>query len=164
MAISRDKKKEIVAKISDALDSSGSVVFVRFHGLSVSDTTAMRKALRDAGVSYTVAKKTLIRRALGDKDFSGDVPALEGEVAVASGADAVAPAREVYAFAKKHKGNVEILGGIFEKSYRGKEEMTEIASIPPTDTLRGMFANVINSPLQGLVIALSAIAEKKEAQ
>ena len=42
-----------------------------------------------------------------------------------------------------------------------QNEMIEIASIPPLQVLRGMFVNVINSPIQGFVIALDAIASKK---
>jgi hypothetical protein len=41
--------------------------------------------------------------------------------------------------------------------------MTAIATIPPVPVLRGMFVNVINSPIQGLVIALDQIREKKAA-
>ena len=43
-----------------------------------------------------------------------------------------------------------------------KEGMIAMASIPPLDTLRGMFVNVINSPIQGFVMALSEIAKKKQ--
>ena len=44
-----------------------------------------------------------------------------------------------------------------------KEQMTEIAQIPDMQTLRAQFVNVINSPIQGLAIALNALAEKKDA-
>ncbi len=54
-----------------------------------------------------------------------------------------------------------ILGGVFDGVYKSKEEMTEIASIPSLQTLRGMFVNVINSPIQGLAVSLNQIAEKK---
>ena len=39
--------------------------------------------------------------------------------------------------------------------------MIEIASIPSLHVLRGMFVNAINSPIQGLVVALNGIADKK---
>ncbi len=54
-----------------------------------------------------------------------------------------------------------ILGGIFEGEFLNRERMLEIATIPSQIVLRGMFANVINSSIQRLVIALGAIAEKK---
>ena len=41
--------------------------------------------------------------------------------------------------------------------------MNAIATIPPVPVLRGMFVNVINSPIQGFVIALDQIREKKSA-
>ncbi len=44
-----------------------------------------------------------------------------------------------------------------------KAEMMEIATIPSRETLLGMFVNVINSPIQGFVVALNSIAEKKTA-
>lgn len=163
MAINKEKKTEILKKVSSAIDGSKSTVFVNFHGLSVSDTTSLRKSLTQEKVGYTVAKKTLINRALSDKKIEGEKPSFEGELAIAYGEDLVAPARGVYEFQKKHKDNIAILGGIFDGIYKTQEEMTEIASIPPLQVLRGMFVNVINSPIQGLVIGLNAIAEKKTA-
>jgi ribosomal protein L10 len=41
--------------------------------------------------------------------------------------------------------------------------MMAIALIPSQQTLYAQFVNVINSPIQGLVVALSKIAEKKTA-
>ena len=120
----------------------------------------MRAKLREEGVGYFVAKKTLIRRAL-DGVFEGEIPTLDGEVALAYSADAIAPAQNVRVFAKQFADNIAILGGVFEGVYKNKEEMTEIASIPALPVLRGMFVNVINSPIQGLAVALNQIAEKK---
>jgi hypothetical protein len=39
--------------------------------------------------------------------------------------------------------------------------MKAIATIPPVPVLRGMFVNVINSPIQRMAIALGQIAAKK---
>ena len=92
---------------------------------------------------------------------SGTMPALEGEVALAYGKDIVAPAREIYAFQKEYKDTIKIIGGVFEGAFADKDLMISIAAIPPLKTLYGMFANVINSPIQGLVIGLNEIAKKK---
>lgn len=162
MALTRNKKEEIVEKLANAAKDSESMVFVNFHGLSVADTNAMRSALREKGVGYTVARKTLIRRALGD-GIEGTMPELEGEVAIAYGTDAIEPASAIAGFAKQHKDNLTIIGGIFQGVFKDKQEMQVIASIPGMDTLRGMFVNVINSPIQGLAVALSEVAKKKEA-
>lgn len=160
MAITKEKKQEILSRLDDIKSTSDSIVFVSFNGLSVSDTTAMRSSLREAGVHYFVAKKTLMRRAF-DGAFEGDMPELEGEIAVAYSVDAIAPAQNIKEFAGKFKDNIAIAGGIFQGVYKNKEEMTEIASIPPLPVLRGMFVNVINAPIQGLVLGLNAIADKR---
>lgn len=161
MAITKAKKSSILGKLEEIKNESDSIVFVNFKGVSVGDTTAMRGKLREEGVGYFVAKKTLIKKAFGNT-FTGTHPDLEGEIALAYSKDAIAPAQHIKEFAKKHKEAIAIAGGVFQGVYKDKAEMTEIASIPSLQILRGMFVNIINSPIQGLVIGLDAIAKKKE--
>ena len=161
MAITRAKKGEVIDKLTKAFKGAKSLVFVNFRGLSVSDATAMRSALRDEGVSYTVAKKTLTRRALDAEKFEGSAPELPGELALAWGDDLVAPARGVYAFHKKFPDNLKITGGVFEGRFMSASEMEGIAQIPSLDVLRGKFVNIINSPIQRFAIALNEIAKIK---
>ncbi len=162
MAITKEKKGEIVAKVKDIIDASKSVVFVNFHKLPVSESTVVRKELRSKDVQFTVAKKTLTKRALNDSKISGEMPQLDGELALVYSADLLAPAREIYEFQKKLDGKVSILGGVFDGVYKSKVEMEAIASIPSQKTLYAQFVNIINSPIQGFVLALNAIAEKKQ--
>jgi large subunit ribosomal protein L10 len=162
VAITKQKKSEILEKLKVIIDKSKSVVFVNFHGLSVGDTTSMRSNLREESVDYFVSKKTLTKIALGNSKIKGDVPSLDGELALAySSEDETTPARKVYEIGKKLKDGLQILGGIFDGVFKNKEEMMEIATIPSEKVLKGMFVNVINAPIQGLVIALSEIANRK---
>jgi large subunit ribosomal protein L10 len=161
MAITKEKKVEIVKDLEKAIKGVKSIVFVNFHKLPVKDTTILRRSLREQGVGYKVAKKTLIKRALDSVKAEGAMPELGGEVAIAYGMDELAAAREVYNFQKATKNSIQILGGVFEGKYLNKDEMMVIAMIPPLQTLRGMFVNIINSPIQRVVIALDQIAQKK---
>lgn len=165
MAKTKEQKKVIIDRLEKAVKESPSSVFVHFEKLPVADETAMRKGLREEGVSYFVARKTLMRRAFDTAGIEGEQPTLEGELAIAyageEGNDPTAPARNVHTFVKKYGERLAIVGGIFEGRFMNAVEMNEVATIPPVETLRGMFANVINSPIQGLVIALNAVAEKK---
>lgn len=160
MAITKAKKTDILAKLEGIKNESDSIVFVSFKGVTVKDTTAMRRMLREAGVGYFVAKKTLMKRAF-DGAYTGEMPELEGEIAVAYSTDALAPAQKVKEFASKFKDNLAIVGGVFQGVYKSKAEMTEIASIPPLQTLRGMFAQLINSPRQRFAVVLDKVAETK---
>jgi len=163
MPISKNKKKEIVQDVANAVKVSKSVVFVNFHGLTVADTTLVRKQLKGNGISYLVAKKTLAKKALADSGTTGTMPELEGEFGLVYGDDLIAPAREVYDFQKKMDNKIAIVGGIFEGAYMDKDAMVTIASIPPLKTLYAQFVNLINSPLQGFAMAVDQIAKKKEA-
>ena len=163
MAISKDKKREIIAKLTDAFKEASSVVFVGFTKLTVKDASKLRQELSKKGVKYFVAKKTLIRKALENQGYTGEIPALPGEVAVAwTTSDVTAPASGVYEFGKKLKGALSLLGGVFEGVFADAKMIIGIATIPPLPVLRGMFVNVINSPIQGLVIALNEISKKKQ--
>lgn len=163
MARTKEQKKEIIEKLGTLMGSAKSLVFVNFHALKVGDATAMRKQLTKDGVGFFVAKKTLTDLALKARKYAGTAPAMAGELGLAFGTDLVAPARGVYEFQKKFKDQVTIIGGVFEDRFMSKEEMMAIAAIPPLQTLYGMFVNVINSPIQGLVVALDQIAKKKAA-
>lgn len=161
MAITKEQKKEISAKLDNAL-SSDTAVFVSFNELGVEDSNILRKALKDNDSDYVVAKKTLLKRAIDASSAKGDAPELgEGMVALAYGTDPMAPAREVFEFSKTHDGKISILGGIFDGEFKSQEAMMEIATIPGMDTLRGMFANVINSPIQRFAVVLGQVAEAK---
>ncbi len=155
------EKKAILEKVENIVKDAESLVFVNFHGLKVGDTVMVRRQLRKEGVGFFVAKKSLTRKALDGKKIEGTLPELNGELGLAYSKDLIAPAREVYEFQKKFKDSISILGGIFEGKYMSKDEMLAIALIPSQKTLHAMFVNVINSPIQGFVMALDQIAKKK---
>jgi large subunit ribosomal protein L10 len=161
MAITKQKKAEIVEKMEGIVKDASTLVFARFTGLTVAEQNEMRKTLRGAGVGYTVAKKTLMRRALDSAKFEGEVPVMEGEVAIAYAKDEIAPARELAVFVKKFSEHLAFAGGVFGGKYVNIAEIKAIAAIPGIDTLRAMFAQVINSPRQRFAVVLSEVAKTK---
>ena len=163
MAVSRQRKEEDLAKLKDILDKSLSAVFVHFSNLTGHEVTEMRSALKEKGVNYGVFKKTIVKLATQDAKIEGEMPSLDGEIAVAySSEEETAPAQSIKEFSKKFTDKLSIEGGVFEGKYQNKEQMTEIANIPPLEVLRGMFVNVINSPIQRTAIVLNEIAQTKE--
>ena len=161
MPITLDKKKELVVSLEKALKGAKSVVFVKFDKLKVADVNFLRRGLQAQEVGYQVAKKTLLKRALSTQSIEGDLPEIPGQVAIAYSTDLLAPAREVFEFQKKHKENISIVGGVFEGKYMSEGEMMSIATIPPLQTLRAMFVNLINSPIQRFAVVLDQIAQAK---
>ena len=161
MAITKAKKQSILDDASAAFKDAASVVFVHFKGLPNKENELLRQSLFDNQATFKVMKKSLLKRALDARSYAGDMPVLDGEIAVAYSTDLIAPAREVHEFAKTHKDQISIVGGVFDGKYMSQSEMMEIATIPSVNGLRGMFVNVINSPIQGFVSVLGQIAEQK---
>lgn len=163
MAKTKAEKAVIIAKLEDAFKNAATSVLVHFSKVTVADESAMRRALRGDGVQYFVAKKTLIRRALENLGHAHAELPMDGEVAVAYGGagDITAPARLINEFGKKLADKIVILGGLFEGKLVGSAQMQEIATIPPMDTLRAMFAQVVNSPRQRFAVVLKAVADTK---
>jgi len=169
MAITKKKKQEILALTKERLEGTKSVVFVSFKMLSVLETKILRRKLAASQLGYFVAKKSLLKKVLGELKITGDMPELPGELAIAYvpttvvNGDLLSPSRETYAFQKvpHGKGSISIVGGIFDGVYKTQNEMMAIATIPSPDVLRGMFVNIINSPIQRFVIALGEISNVK---
>lgn len=161
MAITREKKGEILSKLQKIVKDSSSIVFVNFHFLPIVESTKLRRALREKGVGYTVAKKTLTRKALAEGGFTGEMPEMPGELGIAYSNDQLAPAQGIYEFQKKLDKKVSIVGGVFEGRFMTLSEMVTIAQIPGLKTLQAQFVNLINSPIQRFVLALNEIAKTK---
>ena len=161
MALTKVEKKETLDKLNLIFKDAKAVTFAIYNGLTVAQVSEMRRVLKNAGVGYRVVKKTLARKALEGQSYTGTMPDVEGQLGLAYSTDLVASAREIFQAGKKYEGKISIAGGIFEGRYMTKDEMTALAAIPSHQTLLGMFVNVINSPIQGLVIALDSIAKKK---
>ncbi len=153
-------KKPVVAEISEAIRDAQSVVLVDYRGLTVEQDTALRKKLRDAGITYKVYKNTMMNFAFKGTDIEGLAPYLNGPSAIAiSKTDATAPAREVADFAKT-ADKLEIKGGVVEGSVYDAAGIMEIAKIPGREALVSRLLGSMQSPLANLARVLQQIAEK----
>jgi len=157
MAITRPEKEKILKNLETGLRTAKIIIFVNFHGLNVTASHKLRKLLREIGVKYLVVKKTLVRKALEAVKFGGEMPKMEGELALAySENDPLASAKAIEDFAKKNK-TIKLIGGVFENGYLNAEKIIALANIPSREILLGKLVYVINSPIQRLVVALSRI-------
>lgn len=157
-------KQPIVDEIAALFDGAASAVVVDYRGLTVEQDTALRKQLREAGVSYKVFKNTLIKRAAKDTAFAALDPDLEGPTALAvSKTDATAPARVLAKFAKT-ADKLELKAGVVEGTYYDQKGIQVIATIPSREELLGKLLGSIQSPITNFARVLNQIAESKGAE
>lgn len=153
-------KQPIVEEISASIKDAQSVVLVDYRGLTVEQDTELRKALREAGVTYKVYKNTMMNFAFKGTDFEGLAPYLEGPSAMAlSTEDATAPARVLSEFAKK-ASKLEIKAGVVEGTVYDAQGMAAIASIPSRDVLVSRLLGSLQSPIANFARVMNQLAEK----
>jgi large subunit ribosomal protein L10 len=154
-------KQAVIDEIKAKLDGATSAVLVDYIGTTVEEATAMRKALREAGVDFTVYKNTLMNRAIEGTPFEGLKDVLSGPSALAIGKeDAVAPIR-VLAKSMKDTQKMSFKAGIVEGVYYDSEGIKQLSDIPSRDVLLAKFLGSIQSPVSKAVRTFQAIADAK---
>ena len=153
-------KQPIVQEISENIKDAQSVVVVDYRGLTVAEDTQLRKALREAGVSYKVYKNTLVNRAIAGTEFESLKESLEGPSAFAiSKDDATAPARILAKFAKTAPA-LEIKAGVVEGTFYDAEGMKAIAAVPSREELLSKLLGSMQSPITNFARVINQIAEQ----
>ena len=160
-----EQKKQIVADLAHKMQNAAAGVLVDYQGITVEADTKLRRALREAGVEYSVVKNTLTRFAANQIGFEALDEKLNGVSALAiSMEDPIAPARIINDFMKKKENEkvLRIKAGFVEGKLVDEAEIKRLAELPSRE---GMIAQVLygfNYPITQLVIALDAIAKKGE--
>ncbi|MEG0075133.1 MAG: 50S ribosomal protein L10 [Eubacterium sp.] len=169
-----EAKQVIVNEITDKFKNAQATVVVDYRGLNVDEVTELRKQARENNVDYKVYKNSMMRFAAKEAGVEGLLDVLVGPTAVAfCESDPVAPAKLINDFAQKHNA-LEIKAGVVDGKVLDVQGVKDLAELPPREVLVAKvlgglnapisgFANVLNANLKGLVVALNAIAEQKEA-
>ena len=158
MAITKDKKNELVADLTELLSNAKATVFAKYQGLTVAELQELRKAARENGVKIKVVKNRLVRVAMGQiavyKDT--DTTGLTGQLLYAvSDSDEVAPAKVLAEFAKSHDA-LDLVGGF---SDLGKALSTdEVKTLAAMPTKNELIAQVVAQLLSPVTDSVSALA------
>ena len=167
-------KEKAVAEIVESLRGAKSVVLAEFRGLTVAQSSALRRELRARGTSLHVVKNTLLGKAAEQVGIEGLEPYLKGPTALAvSRDDLVAPAKVLYTFQRANK-ELQIKAGILTGTVIGVEQVRQLADLPTREVLlaqvaRGMkaplygLASVVTAPMRNLAYGLDALAKQRAA-
>ena len=157
-----EQKQQAVAELAEQIKNSVSGVLVNYQGITVEDDTAMRKALREAGVSYKVVKNTLTGRACDMVGYGDMKQYLNGMTAIAiSEKDPIAPAKILKEYDEKIE-SFKILAGYCDGEVLDAAGVKELAEIPSKEILIAKFLGSIQSPVYKFAYAVKAVAEKLE--
>jgi len=157
-----EQKQKQVAELAELIKGSASGVIVNYQGITVDKDTAMRKALREAGVKYMVVKNTMTGRACEMCGYGELKNVLEGMTAIAiSENDPIAPAKILKEYDQKIE-SFKILAGYVDGEVLDNAGVMELADIPSKEVLIAKFLGSIQSPVYKFAYAIKAVAEKLE--
>jgi len=174
MPKSKQVKQDNVAELKEVLSRAKSLVFASFEKLPVKEIEKLRREAKKGGVVYSVAKKTLLGRAVKESGIQIDPKTLPGGFATLIGIeDDIAPAKIAALFAKDHEA-MQIVGGVLEGRAIDAKTVIALSKLPGRDELLAKlvgslmspvsgFANVLAGNLRGLVTVLGAIKDQKNA-
>ncbi len=154
----KEDKEQIVKELTERLRSSDTLLVADYRGLTMPQIDALRSRLLSSGARFTVVKNTLTRRAAEAAGADALLTLLEGPSAIAfleADGDMVAAAKALADMARESRVLV-IRGGVLQGRTMSAAEVESLATLPPTDVLRGQVLAAIIGPvtaLHGLVSA-----------
>lgn len=158
MAISRDKKNELVAEFTELLTHAKTTAFASYQGISVAQLQTLRAQARENGVVIKVVKNRLVRVVLSGIDTYKDIDtsSLNGQLLYAiSTEDEVAPAKVLSEFAKTNDALV-IAGGLsLESGLLSADDVKALAALPSKSQLIAEVIAQLLSPVHDVTNALS---------
>ena len=155
-----DAKKQVVSEIAEKFKSAQAAVVCEYRGLTVAEMTDLRRQLRAENIELKIYKNTMTARAADELGYEGLDATLTGPNAIAFGNDdAVAPARVLVDFAKKHDALV-VKGGVVEGKVVTDQTIKELSALPNREGMYSMLLSCLVSPIRGFALAVKAVAEK----
>lgn len=154
MPQTKAQKQAILEKLQKNLETKQGFFFFDFKGINVKDLSALRAQLKSLGAKLQVAKKTLLQKALKEKNLPLDAKKLEGEIAaVFVGDDLLTPLKAIFAFAKSHE-SMKVLEGYSESGVLTADMLKELSALPSKQELLARLVGSISAPLSGFANVL----------
>ena len=153
----RAQKSELVSTLNGVFSDTGVVVVAHYSGLNVSEMTALRSQMKEAGASLKVAKNRLVKLAVKGTDAEAISGLFEGPTVIAYSDDPVAAPKVAADFAKGHEKFV-ILGGVMGATALDADGVGALAEMPSLDELRAKIVGMISTPATRIAGVMNAPA------
>jgi large subunit ribosomal protein L10 len=158
--MTKTKKAETVAELTEWLGGAESIFSIDFTGLDVADTMRLRRQFKEKGVTYRVAKNTLVRRALENVGgYDQEVfDRLVGQTGIAIGYDdPAAPARVLKDFIDPKVEKPTLNFAVLEGQIYDGSRLKELAAMPSREEVIAGIIGSIHAPVSDLVGVINAV-------
>jgi large subunit ribosomal protein L10 len=158
--LNRSEKEAVISEVTSLAAKAQTLVIAEYRGITVADMTKLRTTARDSGVTLSVLKNTLARRAVAGSGFEVVSDQMTGPLIYSFSVDAVAAAKVVSEFAKTNDKLV-IRGGAFGGKALDVNGVKQLASIPSKEVLLAQLLGLMQSPISRTARVLAALAEQR---
>lgn len=142
----RQQKKQAVEDLRTIFKENELVLVVRQpKGLTVAESTDLRRKMREGDAFFKVAKNRLAKIALKDTPCEQIADLFSGPTAIAYSKDPVMPAKVAVDFANDNE-KLEICGASMGGKFLSVQEVKALAKLPSLDELRAKIISVIQTP------------------
>lgn len=155
MAISKEKKDELVAQYKDLIEQSDALILTEYKGMAVTDMENLRSKVREADGAFYVTKNTLLKLALEESGATVPEELLTGQVATGFAlGEAPSLAKVLVDYADKAE-NLAIRGGVMEMEVLSQEQVESLAKLPTLEELQAQIIGLISAPARNLVTTIT---------
>jgi large subunit ribosomal protein L10 len=155
LAITREKKVEIVADYAERMSNSQAMILADYRGLNVADVTDLRRRLREAGGTFQVVKNTLFERVLNEAGLPVPAEFMDGPVAVGYCLDEVPPVAKAMVDFASESNILKIKGAILGSTVLDKKAVKGLADLPPREVLLAQLVGNVQGPMSSLVSTIN---------
>ncbi|MBT3241471.1 MAG: 50S ribosomal protein L10 [Chloroflexi bacterium] len=155
MALSKERKQQVIAQYEKWLTESEAVVLTEYIGLNMPQIDELRAKIREAGGEFHVVKNTLVKRAFESAKLEAPDEYFVNSSAIGVAfEDPPGVAKAIKDFGKDHEF-VQIKGGFMDGVHMSADEIKALAELPPLPVVRGQLLGVISAPASKLVRTLA---------
>ena len=160
MSLNRSEKEAVISEVTNLAAQAQTLVIAEYRGITVADMTKLRNQARSNGVSLSVLKNTLARRAVTGSSFEVVADQMTGPLIYGFSVDAIAAAKVVAEFAKTNDKLV-IRAGVYGGKAMDANGVKQLASIPSKEVLLAQLCGLLMSPMSRTAVVLGALAAQK---
>jgi large subunit ribosomal protein L10 len=158
----RTQKAEIIGELKTQFDKMTSAVFLDFVGMTVEEVTKLRDTFRAKGVAYRVVKNTLVKQALSDKPWVGQLDtALSGMTGVAWSFEEPSAAARVLKEFRKDNEKLKVKAGLLEGQVLSSKDEARATLLATLQAPAQRMVMLLNAPARNFVGVLAARQRKE---
>ncbi len=151
MAISKQRKEEMLSQYAEWLQKSQAVILVEYTSATMKEMDAIRAKVRESGGEFHVLKNTLAKRAFSDAGVNIPDEMLANSTAATFAFTDVAATAKALADATKNLDFVKVKGGVMERTVLNQTQVKALAELPPLPVVRAQLLGVLQAPASKLV-------------